>query len=101
MHKFLHKVYTKCAKLVDEKNYQMVCCVNSVSVHDFEPQILIKGVHLSNFEKVDFFLMKKGIHIMNPKKQKKRICHHTPFYSIFNMSSCRKPEIQNDLPKIT
>ena len=46
--------------------------LNSVSVHDFEPQILIKGVHLSNFEKVDFFLMKKGIHIMNPKKQKKK-----------------------------
>ena len=23
------------------------------------------------------------------------------FYSIFNMSSCRKPEIQDDLPKIT
>jgi len=44
--------------------------------------------------------MKKGIHIMNPKKQK-CICHRTTFYAIFNMSSCRKPEIQNDLPKIT
>ena len=39
--------------------------------------------------------MKKGIPIMNPKK---RICHRTTFYSIFNMSSCRKPEMQNDLP---
>ena len=29
--------------------------------------------------KVDFFLMKKGIHIMNPKKQKS-ICHRTTFY---------------------
>ena len=38
--------------------------------------------------------MKKGIHI-------KSICHRTTFYFIFNMSSCRKPEIQNALPKIT
>ena len=45
--------------------------------------------------------MKKGIHIMNPKKAKKDKCHNTTFYSKFNMSSCRKPEIQNDLPKIT
>ena len=36
---------------------------------------------------------------MNPKKQNIRICHRTTFYSIFNMSSCRKPEIQNGLPK--
>jgi len=35
------------------------------------------------------------------KKAKKDKCHNTTFYSIFNMSSCRKPEIQNDLPKIT
>jgi len=35
------------------------------------------------------------------KKAKKRICHRTTFHSIFNMSSCRKPEIQNDLAKIT
>jgi len=31
---------------------------------------------------------------MNPTKQKKGTCHHTIFYSdfsIFNMSSCRKP----------
>ena len=39
--------------------------------------------------------MRKGIHSVNLKKQMK-IC-----YSIFNMSSCRKPEIQNALPKIT
>ena len=32
---------------------------------------------------------------------KKYICHRTTFYSIFNMSSCRKPKIQKDLPKIT
>ena len=30
--------------------------------------------------------MKKGIHIMNPKQQKKSICHHATFYSIVNMS---------------
>jgi len=40
--------------------------------------------------------MKKGIHIMNPS-----ICHRTTLYSIFNMSSCRKPAIQNDLHKLT
>jgi len=45
--------------------------------------------------------MKKGIHIVYLKKQNKSICHHTTFYSIFNMSSCRKLEIQNYLPKIT
>ena len=45
--------------------------------------------------------MNKGIHIMNNKKGKtKSICHRTTFYSIFNMSSFRKPEIQNGLPKI-
>ena len=44
------------------------------------------------------FLMKKGKHIMNPKKA---LCYRTTFYSIFNMSLCRKPEIQNYLPKIT
>jgi len=32
------KVYTKCAKLADKKS----------SVRDFEPKILIKGVHLTN-----------------------------------------------------
>ena len=35
----------KCAKLVDEKNNRLFCCV---SVRDFEPKILIKGVHLTN-----------------------------------------------------
>ena len=45
------------------------------------------------------FLMKKGKHILNPKKA---LCYRTTFYSIFNMSIyCRKPEIQNYLPKIT
>ena len=39
--------------------------------------------------------MKKSIHIINQKN------HPTTFYSIFNMSSCRKTEIQTDLPKIT
>jgi len=44
--------------------------------------------------------MKKGLTYYESKKAKS-ICHRTTFYSIFNMSSCRKPEIQNDLPKIT
>jgi len=43
--------------------------------------------------------MKKGIHIINPKQQE-RIYHHTSFYSICDMSSSRKSEIQHDLPKI-
>jgi len=39
------KVNTICEKLVDEKNDRLFCCV---SVRDFEPKILIKGVHLTN-----------------------------------------------------
>ena len=46
--------------------------------------------------------MKKGILIVYLKTISKGKCHLTTFYSIlFNMSSCRKPEIQNDLSKIT
>jgi len=37
----LHKRFTQCAKLVDEKNNRLFCCV---SVRDFESKILIKGV---------------------------------------------------------
>jgi len=40
------KVYTKYAKLVDEKKNRMFCCVRV-----FEPKILIKGVHLTNLKK--------------------------------------------------
>jgi len=44
--------------------------------------------------------MRKGIHnVRYSKKAKKSICYHTNFNSIFNMSSYRKPEIPNDLPK--
>jgi len=43
--------------------------------------------------------MKKGVHIMNQKEQNKVYVTVLFFYSIFNTSSCRKPEIQNDLPK--
>ena len=42
------KVYTKCAKLVDEQNNRLFCCLSD---RDFEPNILIKGVHLTHFEK--------------------------------------------------
>ena len=45
--------------------------------------------------------MKKGINSVNLKKAKISTCHRTTFYYIFNRLSCRKPEIQNDLPKIT
>jgi len=38
-------VYTKCAKLVDEQINRLFCCV---SVRDSEPNILIKGVHLTH-----------------------------------------------------
>ena len=44
--------------------------------------------------KLIFFLMKKGIHIMNPKKD------ISPYFFLFDMSSCGKPAIHNDLPKI-
>ena len=44
--------------------------------------------------------MKKGINIVNLKNQKRVLYQRTTFYSICKMSSCRKPEIQNDLPKI-
>jgi len=43
--------------------------------------------------------MKKSIKYYESQKAKTSICHRTTFYSIFNMSLCRKPEIQNDLPK--
>ena len=46
---FAQKVHTKCAKLVDEKNDQLFCCL---SVCDFEPKIIFKGVHLTNSESV-------------------------------------------------
>ena len=52
--------------------------------------------------KLIFFLTKKGTHIVNLKKAKTDSCHRTTFYSIFNMSSSRKPEVYTkDLPKIT
>jgi len=50
--------------------------------------------------KLTSFLMKKGTHLINPKKQK-CLCHRTTFYSIFILSSYRKPDIQNDLLKLT
>ena len=34
------------------------------------------------------------------RKAKINKCHRTTFYSVFNMSSCRKLEIHTDLPKI-
>ena len=40
---------------------------------------------------------RKGKHIVNLKKQKVYV-NRTNFNSIHNMSSYRKPKIQNDLP---
>jgi len=41
-------IRTKCAKLVDEHNNRLFCCLSDC---EFEPKILIKGVHLTHFEK--------------------------------------------------
>ena len=38
-------------------------------------------------------MRRKGIHVFDLKKKKKE-------YAVFKMSSYRKPEIQNELPKI-
>ena len=44
----LHTVYAKCAKIVDERNNRLCCCLSD---RDFEPKILLKGVHLTKIEK--------------------------------------------------
>jgi len=42
----LHEKFTQnVQKKIDEKNNRLFCCV---SVRDFEPKILIRGVHLTN-----------------------------------------------------
>ena len=58
---------------------------------------MIKGVHLTNFKKncliaSRFFSYEERYTYYESKKAKN---------SIFDMSSCIKPEIQNDLHKIT
>jgi len=45
-------------------------------------------------------LERKLICSYESKKGKKGMFQYY-FYSIFNLSSCTKPEIQNELPKIT
>ena len=52
-------IRTEYAKLVDENNYRLF---RFLSVRDFEPKILIKGVHLTN-------IMKKGIQYKNVKSK--------------------------------
>ena len=47
---FAQNVQTKCAKLVDEKNYKLFCCLSVLL--DFESKILFKGVHLTSSEKL-------------------------------------------------
>ena len=85
------KVHTKCAKPVDEKKKK--------SVRDFKPKIFIKGVHPTHFEKKcsieSWFFLSRKVYILFMEKSKNSTCHRSTFYSIFNMSSCKKPEIQN------
>ena len=61
-----------------KKNNGLFCCL---SVRDFEPNVLIKGVHLTILEKYLFYRKLKGIHIVNLKKAKNSVCHRTTFYS--------------------
>jgi len=68
------------------------CCL---SVRDFEPNILIKGVHLTNFEsncsiESYFFSYEERYIYRISKKAKINTGHGTTFFSVFNMSSCRK-----------
>ena len=77
-------------KLLDETNYRLFVCLR-----DFEPNILIKGVHLTRT-----VWWEERYNILWIQKRKKSIYHRTSFYSIFDVRSCIKPEIQNDLPKI-
>ena len=88
------QVYTNCTNLVDEKNNQPFCC-------DFEPNILIKGE--KKYCSIEsFFSYDERYTYYESKKSKKKYKspYYFYFYSICNMSSCRKSEIQNDLPKI-
>ena len=52
-----------------------------------------------SIESCCFFLWRKVI--VNLKKKKNGIFYRTIFYSILNISSCRKPDIHYDLLKIT
>ena len=66
-------------KLVDEKNDQLFCCL---SVCDFEPKILFKGVHLTNSEKV--FDRKVYCLLKKIKKKYMSPLHRTMFNSVLN-----------------
>jgi len=59
------------AKLVDEKNDQLFCCL---SVPDFELKILFNGVHLSNSEK----MFDRKVYILFIKKFKNK--YMSPYY---------------------
>ena len=63
------KIHTTCAKLADEKNNRLFCCV---SVRDFEPKILIKGVRLTNCSiESSFFSYEERYTYPESKKAKK------------------------------
>ena len=99
----LHKSWHKICISIWWKNNRLLCCV---SVRDFESKVkLIKGINLTHLKRKCsieswLFVLWRKVYILWIQKSKKSICHRTTFYSIFNMSSCRKPEIHNDLPKI-
>ena len=72
----LHKnVHTKRAKLVDEKNDQLFCCL---SVHDFQLKILFKGAHLTKFWRKK--MVNRKVYCLS--KKQKYVCHRIPFNSV-------------------
>ena len=93
--KYLHKL---CKTSWWKKWNWLFCCV---SVRDFKPKIVyifkIKTKKLLD-RKLIFFYEERYTYYES-KKAKNKLCHHTTYYSIFNVSSCRKPEIQNECLK--
>ena len=62
---------------------KIIDCIVVLSVRDFEPKILIKGVHLTHFEKTDrklFFSFEERYTYCLSKKAKKFM---SPYYFLF------------------
>ena len=70
----LHTVYTTCAKIVDERNNRLFCCLSD---RDFEPRILLKGVHLTKIEKK--CLWRKVYKLLSRKAK----MYMSPYYCFF------------------
>jgi len=80
----LHTTFVQCAKIVDEKNNRLFCCLSD---RDFEPNILIKGVHLTNFEEKNLFdrkmiFFEERYTYRLSKKAKTSKCHRTTMFYI-------------------